>query len=261
MLAQQVIELIEKVAPLSWQESWDNSGLQIGQRNQEVTSALLCTDVTEAVVAEAVEKHCEMIISHHPLLFHGLRRIDGTTAQQRCVVEAIRHNLVIYSSHTAMDSYLHGVSGYMAQKLGITGYRLLTADSNGEHGLGVIGRLPAPVSTDAFLHLLADTFAVEAIRYVPKNDPQQPLQTRALCGGAGGEFLKQAIEQGADAFVSADFKYHELQQAESAIAVFDIGHFESEHFTKEIFREILSGYIRCILAESDINPIKVFINN
>lgn len=260
MLAGQIIELIEKVAPLSWQESWDNSGLQIGQRDQQVTSALLCTDVTEAIVAEALEKGCEMIISHHPLLFHGLRCIDGTTMQQRCVIEAIKHNLVIYSSHTAMDSFVDGVSGYMAKKLGMTNYYLLTADALGTHGLGVIGELSEPMSNDEFLQLLADTFSVASIRYVPKRNEDEALSKVALCGGAGSEFLETAIKQGADAFVSADFKYHDLQQAEGRVAVFDIGHFESEHFTKEIFRDILKDYIRCELAESDVNPISVFVN-
>ncbi len=252
MLLEEVINIIESVAPLSIQEGWDNSGLQIGDKKADVSSVLLCTDVSEAIVDEAIAKGCQLIISHHPLLFHGLKTIQGQNPQERCVIKAIQHKIAIYSSHTSMDSYLHGVSGRMAEKLGIYDYRILSLTGE-DVGLGVIGELPEAVSFDAFLHQVAQTFGTSCVRYT--RAIKDKVRTIAMCGGAGAEFTQVAIAQGADVFISADFKYHEFQQAEGVIAVLDIGHFESEQFTKEIFAELLAGKVNTHFAEKDESPI------
>lgn len=254
MSVQEIIDIIEKVAPLSQQEVWDNSGLQIGQRDANVSSALLCTDVTDAVVDEAIAKGCEMIVSHHPLLFTGLKKLEGTTRPERCAIKAIRAGICIYSSHTAMDSYLHGVSGHMAERMGMTDYRILAGE---ETGLGVIGNLPEAMPLNQFLNLVKTAFAAPVIRYT--EGEKNIISKVALCGGAGAEFTEEAIRQGADAYVSADFKYHEFQQADGRISIVDIGHFESEQYTKEVFEELLKNAgIRVIMAESDISPVKIF---
>ncbi len=258
MLLGEVINIIESVAPLSIQEEWDNSGLQVGVKEAEVASVLLCTDITEAIVDEAIAKDCQLIISHHPLLFHGLKTIQGATPQERCVMQAIRHGIAIYSSHTAMDCYLHGVSGRMAEKLGITDYRILSL--TGENvGLGVIGRLPAAIPFDALLARVKEAFHAPVIRYVA---PTATLvQTIALCGGAGSEFTQEAIRQGANVYISADFKYHEFQQAVGQIGVMDIGHFESEQYTKEVFAALLQAHapaLHVIMADNDISPIQAY---
>ncbi len=259
MILRELINIIESVAPLSIQEEWDNSGLQIGNWEIEVSSVLLCTDISEPIVEEAIEKGCQLIISHHPLLFRGLKTIQGKTATERCVVKAIENHIAIYSSHTAMDCYLHGVSGRMAEKLGITNYAILSPAS-AEAGLGVIGNLPHPLSLEQLLENVKTTFHTPVVRYTNAHSSQ--LITRiALCGGAGSEFVGEAIVQGADVFISADFKYHEFQQAEGRIVVMDIGHFESEQFTKEIFQELIqqsAPEITTILAENDKSPIRIY---
>lgn len=257
MLVREIINIIESVAPLRQQEGWDNSGLQIGNREAEVNRVLLCTDVTEPVVAEAIETQCGMIVSHHPLLFHGLKTIQDLTPQQRIVVEAIKHDIAIYSSHTAMDCYIHGVSGKMAEKLGITDYKILSPTLSEEIGLGVVGKLPKNMSLTEFLQLVKTTFNTPVVRYTT-NDKTDTIQTIALCGGAGSEFLQQAIDSGAEAYLSADFKYHEFQQADGRIAVVDIGHFESEQFTKEIFAKLLEGKVETMFAKTDKSPILTF---
>lgn len=255
MLAGEIIDIIEKVAPLSRQQSWDNSGLQIGQRDVEITSALLCTDITEAVLEEAVSRGCGMVISHHPLLFHGLKHLCGLTPQERCTKYAIKHDLVIYSSHTSMDTYLKGVSGRMALKLGINDYEILS--STGEDvGLGVVGNLKEPLEPMAFLERLKQVFAAPVVKYT-KSD-HRLIKRVAMCGGAGSEFLEQAVSAGADAYISADFKYHEFQMADGRIMIADIGHFESEQYTKEIFSELLSDHITCCMAESDKSPVLIY---
>lgn len=257
MILQDIINIIESVAPLSYQETWDNSGLQVGDRNAEVHEALLTVDVTESVVNEAISMGCDLIVSHHPLLFRGLKHLTGATPQERCVMKALRHNIAIYSAHTSMDSYLHGVSGRMAEKFGIRDYRILIPSvSHAEAGLGVIGDLPQPMDNEEFVAFVARVFATPntSLRWVEGSCKQ--VRKVAICGGAGAEFVEQAIAQGADAFVSADFKYHELQNAYQRITVVDMDHWVSEHFTREIFEQLLSPYISTRIARTDESPIK-----
>ena len=256
MILQDIINIIESVAPLSYQESWDNSGLQVGDRNAEVHAALLTIDVTESVVDEAINKRCDLIISHHPLLFHGLKHLTGETPQERCVEKAIRHNIAIYSSHTAMDAYIHGVSGKIADKLGINHYQILCPTTEQNIGLGVIGTLNNPMNSDDFIRFVQDVFDC-SLRYI--EPPTKQINTVAICGGAGAEFIKQAINQKADIFITADMKYHEMQTALGKIGVIDLDHWTSEHFTREIFAELLSKHITTYISDNDITPIKWLI--
>ena len=255
MILKDIINIIESAAPLKWQEEWDNSGLQVGERNAEIHSVLLTTDVTEAVVAEAIERGCDLIISHHPLLYKGLKSLTGSTPQERCVEQAIRHGIAIYSAHTSMDNYLEGVSGRMAEKLGVQNYRLLVTQT-GEYGLGVIGRLPEPMLFTDFLERIRTVFGAEYIRYT--KPLRECVQTIAMCGGAGAEFAEAAIEQGAEVFLSADFKYHTMQALDGRIAAVDIDHWVSEHFTREIFAELIGKEVPTYIAASDCSPVKVY---
>ena len=256
MILQDIINIIESVAPLSYQESWDNSGLQVGDRNADVHAALLTIDVTESIVDEAINKRCDLIISHHPLLFHGLKHLTGETPQERCVEKAIRHNIAIYSSHTAMDAYIHGVSGKIADKLGINHYQILCPTTEQNIGLGVIGTLNNPMNSDDFIRFVQDVFDC-SLRYI--EPPTKQINTVAICGGAGAEFIKQAINQKADIFITADMKYHEMQAALGKIGLIDLDHWTSEHFTREIFNELLSKHITTYISENDITPVKWLI--
>lgn len=256
MLLQHIIDTIESVAPLKWQEEWDNSGLQVGDRNADIKAALLTTDLTESVVDEAIEQHCDLIISHHPLLFHGLKAVTGVTPQQRIVEKAILHHIAIYSSHTAMDVYLHGVSGKMAEKIGLKSYRILSPNpENPEVGLGIIGTL-SPLTFTNTLTLIKDAFDAPILRYIPS--PKAQVQTIAICGGAGAELIDAAIAAGADVFISADMKYHEMAEAEGKIGLIDMDHWVSEHFTTEIFRDLLQGQITTYISKEDHSPIKIY---
>ena len=252
MTANDIINIIESVAPLSSQEGWDNSGLQIGSRETVVSRCLLCTDITLAAVEEAIEKGCEMVLSHHPLLFHGLKTIQGLTERERVVMRAVREGLVIYSSHTPMDKYLHGVSGRMAERLGIKEYDYLSPDC-----LGVVGNLPKAVSIGELMKSVKAAFACRVIRYSLPVLGMGEVQRVALCGGAGAEYMEAAKQMGADVFISADFKYHDFQAARDIIAVMDIGHFESEQYTKEVFAELLAGTVECVMAETDRSLVEV----
>ncbi len=262
MILQDIIHIIESVAPLSYQEQWDNSGLQVGNRNADITAALLTIDITESVVLEAVEKQCNLIVSHHPLLFHGLKHLTDETPQERCVEMAIRHGIAIYSSHTAMDSYLHGVSGRMAEHIGISQYTILSPSADNPHiGLGVIGTLEAPMEANDFIRHTYHAFHSHTmgIRYIPPC--RQTVHTVALCGGAGAELLDIAITQGADIYISADFKYHEMQAAVNRIGVIELDHWVSEQFTRDIFQEILSPHITVHISQKDHSPVQYIADN
>lgn len=341
MKIKEITKAIEDFAPLHLQESWDNSGIQVGNPENEITGVLLCTDVREEIVDEAIERGANMIISHHPLLFRGLKKIVGRTYQERIVAQAIKHDITIYCAHTNMDSACNGVNFKMAEKLELNNVRILCPqhdklrklivfvpnDSvahveeamhdagagklgnydhcsyqlNGEGryraldganpfagkvdelhcepevrvevlvhkalcnkvvaamlkahpyeepafdiialensdkyaGLGVIGDIE-PMDARKFLNLVKKAFEVNTIRYSGNLD--HDVSRIAMCGGAGVEFIDAAKSQGADVYITGDMKYHEFQGNEDSIILADIGHYESEHYTKEIFYDII----------------------
>ena len=260
MLLRAIIHSIESVAPRSAQEEWDNSGMQVGDTGRDIQTVLLTTDITETVVTEAIERECQLIISHHPLLFHGLKQVCGQTPQARVVEMAIKHNIAIYSAHTSLDSVIGGINTRLADKLGIIDYRILipaSRDTDTPTGLGVIGRLSAPMSYSDFIAQVHDTLDCTYVRYTRPREEQ--IRTIALCGGSGAEFIEAAIEQGADVYLTADCKYHEFQDAEGRIGLIDIDHWCSEHHAREIFRDILAPLgITCIISNNDKTPIQVW---
>ncbi|MBQ6790282.1 MAG: Nif3-like dinuclear metal center hexameric protein [Paludibacteraceae bacterium] len=252
MLLRAIINSIESVAPRSAQADWDNSGMQVGDTGRDIQSVLLTTDVTPDVVSEAVMCGCQLIVSHHPLLFHGLKQVCGQTPQARVVEQAIKHNIAIYSAHTSLDSVAGGINTTLADKLGITDYHFLT-----ESGLGVIGQLPESVS---FLDFIEQIYAKLQCTYVRYTRPVKTMiQTIALCGGSGAEFIDEAINQGADAYLTADCKYHEFQQADGQIGLIDIDHWISERHARDIFRNILEPLgLQCIISKNDKSYINIY---
>ncbi len=244
MRIKEIAEAIEQYAPLRLQEEWDNAGIQVGDPEAEVTGVLLCTDATEAVVSEAIDRGFNLVISHHPLIFRGLKKIMGRTPVERTVAMAIKHDITIYSAHTNMDSAWQGVSFRMADKIGMTGVTFLDdnrVDPYGDGdstqaGCGVIGDIE-PMTAREVLKRVKEAFEVGAVRYSGNADT---MVTRvALCGGAGGFLLDKAVQLGAQLYVTADMRYHDFLDNSQRIVVADIGHYESEHFTKEIFLEII----------------------
>ena len=244
MKIREITEAIELYAPLRLQEEWDNAGIQVGDPEADITGVLLCTDATEAVVSEAIERGYNLVISHHPLIFRSLKKIMGRTPVERTVAMAIKHDITIYSAHTNMDSAWQGVSFRMADKIGMTDIRFLDdnrVDPYGEQentsaGCGVIGYIE-PMTAREVLKRVKEAFEVGAVRY--SGDGDRIVSRVALCGGAGGFLLDKAVEMGAQLYVTADMRYHDFLDNCQRIVVADIGHYESEHFTKEIFLEII----------------------
>ena len=244
MRIREITDAIEQYAPLRLQEEWDNAGIQVGNPEADITGVLLCTDATEVVVAEAIALGYNLVIAHHPLIFRGLKKIMGRTPVERTVAMAIKHDITIYSAHTNMDSAWQGVSFRMADKIGMTDVQFLDdnavppyGDMNcATAGCGVIGNIE-PMSAHDALKRVKAAFEVGAIRY--SGDAESMVSRVALCGGAGGFLLDKAVEMGAQLYVTADMRYHDFLDNNKRILVADIGHYESEHYTKEIFYDII----------------------
>lgn len=356
---------LESLAPLAYQEDYDNAGLIVGRPDQEIEQALISLDCTEAVVDEAIATGCQVIVSHHPIVFRGLKRFNGKTYVERVVEKAIRNNIAIYAIHTNLDNIMTGVNAKLCETLGLKNCRIL-APKNGllkklvtyvplshadavrdalfvagaghignysetsfntqgngtfkgnentnpytgeagkreteneikietiypaqleskllmalvlahpyeevaydlyaitnqsnEVGSGMIGELEDPVDEAAFLRHLKQKMLAPVIRYTEFTG--RDVKKVAVCGGAGGFLLKQAIAAGADVFVTADYKYHEFFDADGKLVIADIGHFESEQFTQQLLCEIIQNKFSTFavrLTKVNTNPVKYYI--
>lgn len=259
MKISQVVRALEQFAPLPLQEDYDNAGLQVGLTEAEVSGALLCLDVTEAVVDEAVGKGCNLVVSHHPLIFHKLRRIAGEDQVQRTVRKAICEGVAIVSMHTNMDAATGGVNFKMAEKLGLGGVGFIgkTKEAGGVlGGEGVVGTLAEPVAAADFVAMLHERFGAECVEC--NELLRRPIARVALCGGAGSFLLADAVAAQADAFVTGEMHYHEFFGHEQEIQICVIGHYQSEQYTPEIFADIIRRNcpgVRCELSGINTNPI------
>ena len=261
MKISEITQAIEAFAPLSLQEDYDNAGMQVGNPEAEVTGVLLCTDVREDTLDEAIERGANLIISHHPLIFHGLKKIVGNSYIERIVTRAIKNDISIYAAHTNMDNAQGGVNFKIAEKLGMRNVQVLEsqpphAGYDAPSGLGVIGEVD-PIDAIPFLKRVKEVFEVAAVRY--SGDTDRQVSRIALCGGAGAFLMKKALELRADVFITGDMKYHDFMGYENRIILADIGHYESEHFTKEIFYEIImkkNPTFAVDFAKSEKNQIK-----
>ena len=261
MKIKEVLSALERFAPLPLQESWDNAGLQVGLTETEVSGALLCLDVNESIVDEAVAKGCNLIVSHHPLLFRGLKTISDLTDVQRTVMRAIQKGVAVVSMHTNMDNANGGVNWRIARKLGLQNVRFLapaggaSADS-ATAGSGTVGELVEPMASIDFVHKLKQSFHVSCT--MCNELLRRPVRRVAVCGGAGDFLLDEAVKAGADAFVTGEMHYHQYFGYEQQIQICVIGHYQSEQFTSEIFEEIIEREcpgVRTFIAETNTNPI------
>jgi dinuclear metal center YbgI/SA1388 family protein len=349
------------MAPLNYQESYDNSGLLVGSYDSEVVGVLICLDVVESVVEEAIKKGANLIIAHHPIVFKGLKRFNGNNYVERTVILAIQNKISIYAAHTNLDSVKGGVSDRICDLIGLQNKRILSPVSNdlfklitfvpneyaqkvrnalfeagagsvgdydscsyslegngsfragdntnafvGEKGklhfepevrieticpkhlknkvcaalvknhpyeepvfdvyqlqkennqvgLGMIGELKEAEEALAFLKRIKKIFGAACIKYTDIS--KKNIKMVAVCGGSGSSLLSEAISQKADIFVSGDFKYHEFFDAEGRIIIADIGHYESEQFTRDIFYEIVTKKFPNFavhISEINSNPI------
>ena len=364
MKIKDITNYLEDFAPLKLQESYDNAGLILGDKNAKVSAVLVTLDITEAVVDEAIARKANLIIAHHPIVFSGLKKITGKNYVERTLIKAIKNDIAIYAAHTNLDSVTGGVNGKICEKLGLENCKILqptggilkklvtyvpvdhadkvreavfaagagnignydscsfnahgqgtfrgndttnpfVGEKGQQHyeneirietvlpdylqgkvinallqahpyeevahdiysidnkfdqiGAGMIGSLPKEKEETTFLRQLKKTFGLKVIRHTALQEKK--VKKIAICGGAGSFLLNQAIAAGADIFVTGDFKYHQFFDAENKIVIADIGHFESEQFTKELFYELLTKKFPKFavhLSEVNTNPVFYF---
>lgn len=363
-LLRDLTHYLEQWAPLAYQESYDNAGLLVGYPDTPVTGVLITLDATEAVIDEAMAKGCNVVIAHHPIIFKGLKKINGKNYVERAVIKAIKNDIALYATHTNLDNITGGVNFKIAEKLGLQNVSVLAPKSqvltklsvyvptgatqvvlhalynagagqlgqyehvsfrvngtgtfkplaganpaigqigrdeavsedrvevllpthlesklvaalrkahpyevpaydlyalnnlNEEVGAGAIGELPEAMSELQFLAHLKSSMQLSLIRHTPLL--QRTIRRVAVCGGTGSFLLNDAVRNGADVFVTADYKYHEFFDADGRIVIVDINHYESEAFTKELIQQRLSekfNTFAVILSETVTNPVHYY---
>ncbi len=260
---KEVIDALERFAPLPLQEDYDNAGLQVGLTETEVSGALLCLDVTEQVIDEAISLGCNLIVTHHPLIFRKLAQISDANFVQRIVMRAIKNDITIVSMHTNIDAAAGGVNFKIAEKLGLNDVRffgkkqsVIVENTEVKGGEGIIGAFAQPIAADDLILMLKRIFAVECIQ--ANQLLRREIKTIALCGGAGSFLLENAISEGADAFITGEMHYHDYFGHDQEIQICAIGHYQSEQFTNEVFKEIIESHcpnVTCFMTKVNTNPI------
>ena len=224
MKVKDIIQTIEEFAPLSIQEGWDNSGLCIGSPDDEVTSILFALDCTPELVDEAISCGADMIVTHHPLIFSGLKKISADNPVGETVVKAVRAGISVYAAHTNADKVMAGVSGAMAARLSLQDVEILDQDGDGT-GLGVVGNLPEPMTAEEISALVKERFNLKVLK---TSRPVEGKVSRiAMCGGSGGSLIGAAMKSGAQLYISGDISYHNFF-THNGFMIMDIGHYESE---------------------------------
>ena len=364
MIIKEIAEILESFAPLEYAEDFDNVGLLVGDPNKEVTGVLITLDTLESVVDEAISKNCNLIVSFHPIIFSGLKKLTGRDYVERVVIKAIQHGIAIYSIHTALDNHFDGVNARICEVLGlqnrkvllpkkavlkklttyvpiksaeslrmalfeagaghvgnysncsftITGtgsfkggtesnptlgergklheeeeiqlhitytidreskvlkalfeahpyeevaYEVITLDNSYQQiGMGMVAELSTPMNEKEFLEFVKKRMNCGSIRH--SEFLGKKVSRVAVLGGSGAFAINAAIAANADILLTADIKYHQFYQAEGKIVVADIGHYESEQFTKNLLAEYLTKKIPNFairLSEINTNPIKYF---
>ena len=224
MKVREITSVIESFAPLSIQESWDNSGLIIGSLEQEVHGVLLGFDCTPELVDEAVECGADMIVTHHPLIFGGVKRISPEDPVGLTILKAASAGIAVYAAHTTADKVLAGVSGAMARRLALKDIQILDEESEG-CGFGAVGNLREPMDGVSFIEYVKSRFGLKVVRC--SHVPEIPVSRVAMCGGSGCTLIENARKAGAQAYLCGDISYHHFFTTKDFM-VMDIGHFEGE---------------------------------
>ncbi len=238
MQISKIIDALENWAPLDWQESYDNAGLILGNPASDCTGVLCSLDCTEEVVNEAISKHCNLIVSHHPIIFKGVKQLSNDHFVSRVLVKAIQNNIALYAIHTNLDNLLDGVNKTLADRLHLENRRILTPkpgfkDEKGrEIGAGLVGELPIETDEIEFLHGVKQKLNLPLIKY--SHFTKKTLKTIALCGGSGSFLINDAKLQNIDCLITSDLKYHDYFEADGKILLLDIGHGQSEQWVASL---------------------------
>ena len=266
MKMSELVSEIEIIAPRDLEEDWDNCGMQINMGNQEVERVLVALEITKSVIAEAMMKEIDFIITHHPLLFKKIDVVDNNSITGNYVIDLIKAGISVYSAHTTFDAAFGGNNEYLADLLGLSrirrfkSRRLDQKEGAGEYIIGRIGNFPEPITMAAACGLVEEALDIRGeLRTV--GDPNKVISTVGLCTGAGGDTMDAAIRNGCDLFITGDVRHHEAQKArEKGICLIDAGHYGTEKIFAVNFadklRKNIGSKIQIIESEINTNPFK-----
>ena len=264
MKTREVIQWLDTTFHPEYQEDYDNAGFLLGDAQSDYKGALVALDLTPAVVDEAVQLGMSLIVTHHPFIFSGVKRLTTASETGRMVMQLAKNDISVYAAHTNLDNLSWGVSGILAQKLGLKKCEVLSVKCETPQpvGAGMVGELEEPVAVEDFLKSVKSLIGIPFIRVSPLITNQSSFITVkrvALCGGSGSEFIGDALRAGADIYLTADLKYHDFQRPEGRMVLADIGHYESEQFAKDIiFRAISEKFsnFACRISETQQGIVK-----
>jgi dinuclear metal center YbgI/SA1388 family protein len=256
MYLKHLIQYLEERVPLHLQEEYDNSGLLLGDLAQEVHKGLLALDATEEVILEALDIGADLVITHHPIIFGGLKSINRGFSSHRAITLALEKHIAVYAIHTNLDKVHGGVSFQIAEILGLDQISFLRKSTSPQSGLGVVGYFQKPIPWNECAEMLKNKMKTKVIRHTKDNG--QLISRIGLCGGSGSDLLPDAIQSACDLYISADFKYHQFFRENSYMMIADIGHYESEQFSPLLIHQIISKKFPTFalsLSKKDTNPI------
>lgn len=245
-----ILEVLNAIAPFDTAEEWDNVGLLLGDEHQTVRSILLALDLTEPVIEEAIQMKCDLIITHHPLIFKGIKRITMDHRLGRSILKLITHNIAVISAHTNLDQAFENGINYKIATL----YHLKHLERlNKTHGFGVIGTYDTPMALDTFVQLTKNVFNIQHVKVAnPSYVEENGIKCIAICSGSASEYSMDAILAHADVFITSDIKYHEAQIVlDKKLMLVDVGHFESEVLFLPEFKQIIKHRIKQLEPEHE----------
>ena len=241
---RDIYNLMDEKAPFSMQESWDNSGLLVGRWDAPVERVLLSLDITPAVIAEAAERGCQMILSHHPVIFSGLKAVTDDDYTAARVLALAGAGIAALCCHTSLDATPDGVNDELARRCGLTGALELLEQGGvhpelGPYGVGRVGELEQPVSVEEYVKTLKTALKPNGIRFY---DAGKPVRRVAVGGGSCGSLMGEVLEKCCDTFVTADLKYdHFLEARAAGLNVIDAGHYPTENPVLDVVERWLAG--------------------
>ena len=230
---QDIINRMEEFAPLSIKEDGDPTGFQLGDRHQTVHRLMTTLDVRPNVVAEAIDKHVDLILAHHPVMFHAAHNLDLASPQNEMYKDLLSHNISVYASHTNLDKAHGGMNDWLIQELGLNNVRFLNEDD--DYSIGRMGDLKEPMDLVDFAKKVRDAYHVPNLRYV-KSDLGQKVKKVAIIGGDAGKFYPEVLKAGADTFITGDVYYHVgHDMISSGLTVVDPGHYTEKLFKYKVY--------------------------
>ena len=264
MKVSEIREILDKWMPISTAEDFDNVGLLVGDLNSEVKNILVTLDTTLNVVDEALDKDCNLIVSYHPIIFNGLKKITTDSGYvQKSVIKAVKNNISVYAIHTSLDNHPEGISYFLSKKIGLKKISTLIPKidnkNNFKIGMGTKGELIEPMEENNFFDLIKNKLELKYLRHSVKLNKK--ISKVSIVVGSGSFAIKNSLDSNVDAFITSDLKYHNFYEADNKAILVDIGHYESENHIKLIIKEFLIKKLpnfTILLSEQNINPVKYY---